>query len=375
MKKILIAFCLFFILSVCLIGQPYNVVWTDLVGTAVNGAILEKTVPSGWSNGGAASTNVLAIGIDGYVEFTAVQTNSERIFGLSEVNTNENYTTIDYAMYVRNNTTLHVYESGVYKGQHSTYIAGDLLRVERIGTTVYYKKNGVTFYTSTTTSTTSLIVDATLNESIAILTDVKASFDVPGGGGGGSNSSVWSLKDDNAYYVDGNVIVGDSIPTGKLHIKTDSAAWDGIVINHDMTSDTTYGLRINVPAASDKAFAISQGGNAQFQINGDGKAYAREVEVTLNPFPDYVFEKDYPLMPLQQLKVFIDKNKHLPNIPSAKVVDNEGIGLGDLSHKQMEKIEELTLYLLQINDRLEKLESENEALKNELNQLKQGKKN
>lgn len=104
-----------------------------------------------------------------------------------------------------------------------------------------------------------------------------------------------------------------------------------------------------------KAFSVENNGTTEFQINGDGKAYAREVEVTLNAFPDYVFEKEYPLMSLGQLKKYIEENKHLPNIPSAEVIDNKGIGLGDLSIKKMEKIEELTLYILQLEERMEKL--------------------
>ena len=78
----------------------------------------------------------------------------------------------------------------------------------------------------------------------------------------------------------------------------------------------------------------------------NGTIYAKEVQVMLPPFPDYVFSKTYNLMSLNALESYIDQNGHLPNLPSAEEIDENGIGLGDLVHKQMEKIEELTLYVI-----------------------------
>ena len=91
---------------------------------------------------------------------------------------------------------------------------------------------------------------------------------------------------------------------------------------------------------------------------GDGTVYAREMEVNLLNFPDYVFEKDYNLLTLGQLESFISKNKHLPNIPSALEVENEGIGLGKLVKLELEKIEELTLYIIDLNNEIKALKSE-----------------
>lgn len=69
-------------------------------------------------------------------------------------------------------------------------------------------------------------------------------------------------------------------------------------------------------------------------------------------------------MSLNALESYINKNGHLPNLPSAEEIDENGIGLGDLVHKQMEKIEELTLYVIELNKKVEKLEKENKKLKN-----------
>ncbi len=92
-----------------------------------------------------------------------------------------------------------------------------------------------------------------------------------------------------------------------------------------------------------------------FRVMGNGKVFATEVEVLLaNQFPDYVFTEKYDLMTLEDLRVYIDENKHLPNIPSAEEV-GEGMELGEMVRLQMEKIEELTLYILQLQEEIDEL--------------------
>lgn len=77
---------------------------------------------------------------------------------------------------------------------------------------------------------------------------------------------------------------------------------------------------------------------------------------------DYVFEDNYKLMPLHEVEEFIEENDHLPNVPSAAEVAEGGIDLAEMSAKQMEKIEELTLYLIEANKRIENLEKQIEIL-------------
>ena len=71
---------------------------------------------------------------------------------------------------------------------------------------------------------------------------------------------------------------------------------------------------------------------------------------------DYVFADDYKLMPLKEVEEFIEENDHLPNVPSAEQVAEEGIDMAEMAAKHMEKIEELTLYLIEANKRIEQLE-------------------
>jgi trimeric autotransporter adhesin len=94
---------------------------------------------------------------------------------------------------------------------------------------------------------------------------------------------------------------------------------------------------------------------------------AEKVKVALKSganWADYVFDKNYKLASLSQVESFIQKNKHLPGVPSAEeLVKEGGIDMNQMFAKQMEKIEELTLHLIELNKKVEKLENENKALK------------
>ncbi len=72
---------------------------------------------------------------------------------------------------------------------------------------------------------------------------------------------------------------------------------------------------------------------------------------------------DYNLMPLDELEESIKKNKHLPGLPSAKNVEANGIMVGEMTQTLTQKVEELTLYIIELNKKVEKLEKENQSLK------------
>ena len=96
----------------------------------------------------------------------------------------------------------------------------------------------------------------------------------------------------------------------------------------------------------------------------DGKAIFEEVRVEISgAWPDYVFNEDYELMPLKELKQAIKKAGHLPGIPAAQVVESSGFDVGDLQRRMLEKIEELTLYMIQANEAISTLKRENEDLR------------
>ena len=103
----------------------------------------------------------------------------------------------------------------------------------------------------------------------------------------------------------------------------------------------------------------------KFAVNGD--AIFTKVKVKqYGTWPDYVFHSPYRLMPLIDLEKYIQKNKHLPDVPSAKEVEDNGLDLGDNQAILLKKIEELTLYIIDINKKVEKLSEENAELKKKL---------
>ena len=111
-------------------------------------------------------------------------------------------------------------------------------------------------------------------------------------------------------------------------------------------------------------FSAAGFGTDVFRIYGDGKVFATEINVKLATlFPDYVFQPTYKLMPLTEVRSYITLNKHLPNMPTAETVANEGMNLGELSKVVVEKIEELTLYILQQQAEIDALKQELELLK------------
>ncbi|MEO7309659.1 MAG: hypothetical protein ABIX01_04630 [Chitinophagaceae bacterium] len=87
---------------------------------------------------------------------------------------------------------------------------------------------------------------------------------------------------------------------------------------------------------------------AGYKLTVTGKVICEEVKVKLNgAWPDYVFAGNYAMHSLPELEKYITANKHLPNIPAAAEIENDGIELGAMQKKLMEKVEELTLYIIQ----------------------------
>ncbi len=102
-----------------------------------------------------------------------------------------------------------------------------------------------------------------------------------------------------------------------------------------------------------------------------GTIRSTEVKVEATPWPDYVFADNYQLRTLKETKEYIQENKHLPEIPSATEIEANGVELGDMNMRLLKKIEELTLYQIEL---MEKLEQQNEELQNVKKELKELKK-
>lgn len=94
--------------------------------------------------------------------------------------------------------------------------------------------------------------------------------------------------------------------------------------------------------------------NASYMLDVNGKARANEIVVNTTG-ADFVFEKSYRLRPIAELEKFVIQNKHLPDVPKAKTMQEEGVGLSELQTKLLQKVEELTLYIIQQQKEIDQL--------------------
>lgn len=106
-------------------------------------------------------------------------------------------------------------------------------------------------------------------------------------------------------------------------------------------------------------------GATDYQLSVDGRIMSEELKVQLSTsWPDYVFAEGYQMMSLEEIEKFIDENQHLPGVPSAMDVEKEkGFHVGEMNRILLEKVEELTLLLIEQDKKMKKLEVEIQSLK------------
>ncbi len=138
--------------------------------------------------------------------------------------------------------------------------------------------------------------------------------------------------------------------SGKTILGSQSLATNAALLNVNLNSALTG-------ASADNALDVfdQTSNKVNFRVKASGFVYAREVNVQAANFPDYVFDNDYKLNSLENLENYIKTNKHLPGVPTAIEVEKNGLNLGDLGKIQMEKIEELTLYIIELKKEVEAL--------------------
>ena len=186
-----------------------------------------------------------------------------------------------------------------------------------------------------------------------------------------ANNNVLFLHDNN------RIGIGTDNPSTRLTID----AWndDGVKIMSDQNKNsiTVYDKTnsktvFNVQSDGKTYIGIQKPKNSSVHANAmlsvDGKILAKEIFVNIHTstWADYVFDSNYKLMPLKELEDFVIQNKHLPNVPSAKYLtetDDFNLSIADMQKIQMEKIEELYLYVIEQQKQIEKLEKENKELK------------
>ena len=154
-----------------------------------------------------------------------------------------------------------------------------------------------------------------------------------------------------------------------LHLQPDTgdkSQYRGIAIGYNTNQHIDVGTHLAVNG--NVGIGTINPGLWKLAVNGNIKT--KEIKVTLDGWSDFVFEKEYNLASLKEVESHIREKGHLKDIPSAKEVEKNGIYLGEMNSKLLQKIEELTLYTIQQEKRLnsidlknEKLEKENESLK------------
>ncbi len=146
----------------------------------------------------------------------------------------------------------------------------------------------------------------------------------------GRSTGLLGYTSDICIEQNGLVGIGTEFPASKFHVNGDVMIGSG-------APATGYLLSVN------------------------GKVISEEVRVALSgtaDWPDYVFQNDYKLPSLTELEKFIIQQKHLPGIPAAAEVKNEGFDLGDMNRRLLEKIEELTLYIIQQDKKIGSLQQQ-----------------
>jgi hypothetical protein len=194
----------------------------------------------------------------------------------------------------------------------------------------------------------------------------------------GNNNGIGLYNSSNNYYGDFSTnIKGDMVVSSAYgssfyspingFITTPS---NNILLNPPYTSSISMpffpgnvGINVDSPTARlhvNGDLMVGSGKPATgYKLSVNGKIIAEEVKVQLNAYwPDYVFEKNYQLPSIRSLQNYIETNKHLPNIPAAKLVEKDGLSLGDMQTRMMEKIEELTLYIIDLQKQIDELKKE-----------------
>lgn len=171
------------------------------------------------------------------------------------------------------------------------------------------------------------------------------------------------------YFSASLGVGGTATPDIKLYVETDEHV--AVCVNQTYTDDYGYGVKTLVQNDNTKGFALfntTYGANGEdvFRVYGNGVVEAKKVEVTLTGWSDFVFEKDYQLPSLFEVEQFIESNGHLPGVPSEEEVLEEGVDLGEMDAILLQKVEELTLYMIQLNKELEALKAQNAALQQQL---------
>lgn len=186
---------------------------------------------------------------------------------------------------------------------------------------------------------------------------------------GSFTNTTAMFESDTDNYV--SLMSPTTKPSGITFGNEFNAASGGVIYN---SASTPNGLQFRTNGNTARMSILSNGevvigtfeSATGHKLSIDGKVACEEVRVQVSQsWPDYVFKEDYPLNKLDDVQNYIDQYGHLPGVPSAEKVEENGLEVGEMQRIMVEKIEELTLYILEQNERVKALEEELENLKND----------
>lgn len=144
---------------------------------------------------------------------------------------------------------------------------------------------------------------------------------------------------------------GNALQFNKLlFLQFDNPSTEIIKVVNTQTGHVPFFLEAN------GRMTIHNGTQKTFQLDPSGELHTRKIYVDVYQWPDYVFEPSYQLRPLDDVKAFVASNHHLPNIPSAAQVEAEGVDLATMDKALTKTVEELYLYIIQLEERIKELE-------------------
>ncbi|HRY33472.1 MAG TPA: hypothetical protein P5531_10940 [Bacteroidales bacterium] len=188
----------------------------------------------------------------------------------------------------------------------------------------------------------------------------------------------WQAAANNRiFYAAGDVGIGTSNPKAELDVYGDivlgKPGENFIIHSRPWIGDALIIAPQNANGGWDWSRSLTLKDNGQVFIGGDlsyssphtgyklavnGKTITREVIVTVQQWADHVFQDSYQLPALDDVRTFILKNHHLPGVPSEKEVISQGIQLGEMNKILLTKVEELTLYVINLQRELNEMRSE-----------------